>query len=405
MSLQTTARKLRHCMVVYAAYPFFETRVQREAEALIARGHEVDVICPVYQDEPAVDEHEGVHIYRVKLPWQRKKNLSVQFLQYIRFLVLAALKLTSLDAKRHYDAVQTHNLPDFLVFAAAIPKWRGAKVILDLHDLMPEFFLSRFEGTNNKVFSRLVYLQERISCRFADHVITVTEHWRQSLIQRGVPAGKCSVVMNLADTRVFHQVTPEEAKQKDPDKFCLFYHGDMPQRYGLDLVLQAIALLREKIPNIHFRLVGGGVFLDTLKTMTSDLDLQNCVEFLGGQPVENLPALIATADVAVVPYRNDIFTDSLMPTKLMEYAVEGIPTIAAKTTAIAAYFEEGMVQFFAPGSVDDLARCILLLYREPERRAALVKGILSFNARYNWQDASTAYVEGVEKLCLKRTRA
>ena len=94
-----------------------------------------------------------------------------------------------------------------------------------------------------------------------------------------------------------------------------------------------------------------------------------------------------------------------MPTKLMEYAVEGIPTIAAKTTAIAAYFEEGMVQFFAPGSVDDLARCILLLYREPEHRAALAKGILSFNARYNWQDASTAYVEGVEKLCLKRTRA
>ncbi len=402
MTAQSPSRILHHCMVVYAAYPYYETRVQREAEALIAKGHQVDVICPKFGDEPEFEIHGGVNVYRVKLHWNRKKSLPMQFVQYFRFFIQAAGKLNSLYSRHHYNTVQVHNLPDFLVFCSFIPKQKGAKIILDLHDLMPEFFLSRFGQTGNKVFSRLVYLQERLSCRFADHVITVTEHWRQSLIQRGVPAGKCSVVMNLADPRVFHQVTPEEKKLKDPEIFCLFYHGDMPQRYGLDLVLQAIAQLKPRIPCLYFRLVGGGQYEPELRRQTEELGLQDHVEFIAGQPVEKLPALIATADVAVVPYRNDIFTDSLMPTKLMEYAVEGIPTIAARTTAIAAYFTDDMVKFFQPGSVDDLASCIYSLYKDPEKRRAFAAGIQAFNAIHNWQDASATYVEQVENLCLQQ---
>ncbi len=73
-----------------------------------------------------------------------------------------------------------HNLPDFLVFSALPTKLRGVPVILDLHDLMPEFFAGRFgSGRAAAWIGRLVRLQERVSCRFADHVITVSEHWRR----------------------------------------------------------------------------------------------------------------------------------------------------------------------------------------------------------------------------------
>jgi len=402
MRSNTSTRPLRHCMVVYAAYPHYETRVQREAEALVARGHEVDVICPQLQIEDSTGQHHGVNIYRVKMSWGRKKNLAGQFGQYIRFFLQATGKLISLNFKRHYDAVQTHNLPDFLVFSAIIPKWMGARVILDLHDLMPEFYQVKFQQNSKKLLSRLVYLQERLSCRFANRVITVTEHWRQTLIKRGVAPDKCSVVMNLADTRVFHPITHEERAMKDPTRFCLFYHGDMPQRYGLDLVLRAMAQVRGEIPNIQFKLVGGGQYLEELKRLTHELNLEKQVEFIGGQPVEKLPGLIATADVAVVPYRNDIFTDSLMPTKLMEYAVEGIPTIVARTTAISAYFPDEMVEYFKPGDVDDLVRSILRLYRDPQRCEDLGRAIRTFNERYNWVDESAKYVAIVEELCTQR---
>ena len=65
--------------------------------------------------------------------------------------------------------------------------------------LIPEFLMRRLHQDTNSLPMRLVRPQERLSCRFADHVVTVSEHWCQALIQRGLPAYKCSVTMNVAD--------------------------------------------------------------------------------------------------------------------------------------------------------------------------------------------------------------
>jgi glycosyltransferase involved in cell wall biosynthesis len=395
-------KPLRHCMVVYAGYPFYETRVQREAEALVAHGIEVDVICPLLKEEPLEEDHCGVHIHRVKQRWMRRNGLLSQFFLYIKFFVLASLKLAHLNFKHHYDVVQAHNLPDFLVFTALLPKLTGSRVILDLHDLMPEFFQNRV-GQGKKNFVRqLVVLQEGLSCRFADHVITVSEHWRQTLIQRGVPPEKCSVVMNLADTRIFTRIDPPSQPATTDDQFCLFYHGEMPERYGLDLVLRAMYQLLPCIPGIRFKMVGNGPFVKTLREIASELGLfPDHVEIIPGMPVEDLPPVIATADVAVVPYRNDIFTDSLLPTKLMEYAAMGVPSIVARTTAISLYFDDSMVQYFEPDDVDGLARCIQLLFEDKKRREKMSDGILQFNQRHNWPETAARYVANIERLAAR----
>lgn len=391
-----TYQKLHHCMVVYAPYPYYETRVQREAEALIKRGHEVDVICPKYKNDPNSSQHRGVNIYRVNMVWDRKENLSGKFIQYILFFMRVFWKLNFLHFKNRYDVVQTHNIPDFLVFSALIPKMMGARIILDLHDLMPEFFQSRVESGRRKFLLKLINLQERLSCMFADCVITVTEHWKQNLINRGVPSEKVMVVMNLADEKIFH---PIPFNNKNPNHFCLFYHGGMPHRYGLDLVIKAIEKLQSKIPTIHFKLVGNGEAREELQMLVKELQLDDYVEFIKSQPAENLQNLIATADVAVVPYLDDIFTDSLMPTKLMEYAVCGIPSIVSRTTAISAYFEDEMVEFFQPGNLEDLVRAIVRLYEDSLRRKELASNIQKFNEKYNWSNQSDDYVSWVEECC------
>jgi glycosyltransferase involved in cell wall biosynthesis len=394
----------RHCMVVFAHYPHAETRVQREAEALLDHGYEVDVICLGTRKEAAVDAHYNVAIYRVPMARVRRKSLIAQFLDYIVFFVLALVKLAKLNLQRHYNVVQVHNLPDFLVFAALIPKLTGSRVILDLHDLMPEFYQGRFGQASNNLLMRLIFLQENLSCRFADHVITVSEHWRQALIERGVPPEKCSVVMNLADPRIFRPLSAKDAPPEDNNRFRLFYHGTLPERYGLDLVLQAMDRVRHQIPEIHLTLIGFGEHLETLECMADDLNLrENHVQFRPAVPAEQLPSLIAAADVGVVPYRDDVFTDSLLPTKLMEYAVMGLPSIVARTSAISAYFDETMVQFFTPGDVEDLARCILTLYSDRKRLAQLAQGVEKFNQRYNWPTQSAEYVGLVDQLAQCRT--
>ncbi len=133
----------RHCMVVYAYYPLTETRVQREAEALVDAGYAVDVICLRDQSEQMRERYRGVEVHRLPVGID-KASLGHQFLSYVRFCVLAAGHLARLQRQRPYDTVQVHNLPDFLVFSAIVPKLKGVPVLLDLHDLMPEFFASRF---------------------------------------------------------------------------------------------------------------------------------------------------------------------------------------------------------------------------------------------------------------------
>src|SRR5439155_3249945 len=150
---------------------------------------------------PARERYRGVDVHRLSARLD-DRNVARQLLSYLRFFRLAAVRLTRLHRRRRYATIHVHNLPDFLVFSALIPKLRGVPVVLDLHDLMPEFYRGRFEHPG-WMLAWAIALQERLSCRFADLVITVSEQWRAALIARGVPEAKCAVVMNVADERVF----------------------------------------------------------------------------------------------------------------------------------------------------------------------------------------------------------
>jgi glycosyltransferase involved in cell wall biosynthesis len=379
-------------MVVHAYYPLTETRVQREAEALVAAGYEVDVLCLRGDGEPARQRYRDVEVHRLPVAVD-KRSLARQFLSYLRFLGRATVALTRLHRRRSYASVQVHNLPDFLVFCAIVPKLRGVPVILDLHDLMPEFFSARV-GSGHRMLGQAIVLQERLACRFADHVITVTEQWRRSLIERGVPDERCSVVMNVADERIFTRRGP-----RPPDgEFRIFYHGSVTSRYGLDLVIKAVDRVRDDVPGVRLTIRGSGDQRPELVGLRERLRLEGIVD-LPDVPVPevDLPDLIAAADVGIVAYRNDVFTDSILPTKLMEYAAVGLPCIAARTTAIEAYFD-GMVQLFTPGDLDDLARCIRELAGSPERRDELARRSVEFNNRHQWTQVATEYVELVRGL-------
>jgi len=385
-------------MVVHAYYPLGETRVERQALALLDHGIQVDVICLRASGEPAVETVDGVQVYRLSVQRHEGSGLFTQLLEYLVFFVLAFICLTRLHRQRRYSIVQVHNLPDFLVFVALIPKLRGVRVILDLHDLMPEFYAERFQRSLDSLPVRLIRWQERLACRFADHVITVTGLWRQALIERGQPADKVTVVMNVADDRIFHRDAIADVSDDD-GRFRLIYHGVMGQRHGLDLALRAIHMVRQTIPGIHLTLHGGGEYRRVLESLTDELGLQDRVQFSTQfVPTTELPKLLRKADLAIVPYRDGVFTGGILPTKLMEYAALGIPTMAARTPAIAAHFDETTVQFFTPGDVDELACCILELYRDRSRLATLAHNIEKFNERYNWPAQRAIYLQLVDQL-------
>ena len=387
-------------MIVYAYYPHTETRVQRQAEALVRNGIQVDVVCLQAEGEPQVGMYRGVRIHRLPMRAE-KRSLARQMASYVAFLARATVRVTQLHYRRHYDSVQVHNLPDFLVFCAIVPKLHRVPVILDLHDLMPEFFAGRF-GTGRERFplrrlvARAIVWQERLACRFADHVVTVSDQWRETLVRRGVDRSKCSVVMNVADTAIFR---PGAASCLRSERFELVYHGAVTYRYGLDLALDAVAELAAEIPEVHLTVLGCGDLMGDLAERRDELGVAAFVDLRDEYVIaEELPEMLAGATLGVVPYRNDVFTDGLLPTKLMEYAEMGIPCVASRTTAMESYFSDTMVEFFEPGDARSLASVIRRLHDDSGRRAELARGARRFTSRYTWDRIGAQYVRLVTQL-------
>ena len=113
------------------------------------------------------------------------------------------MKAARLHRKLKFDVVHVHNLPDFLVFSAVVPKIRGAQVILHVQDVSPELMAAKAKGFFRKIVVPFAKLQERVSTAFADHVLTVGWPFEDLLLKRGVPRNKLSSVLNSADPSVF----------------------------------------------------------------------------------------------------------------------------------------------------------------------------------------------------------
>jgi glycosyltransferase involved in cell wall biosynthesis len=401
-----TLKPLRHCMIVQNYYPFSEVRVQREAEALTEQGHEVHIVCRRFGDEPTFESNGRATIHRLSLGRKKWSRFS-QLFEYLAFAFLAFLKVTRLHLSHRYDVVQAHNLPDFLVFAALVPRLTGSRVILDIHDLMPEFYCSRFKGTPQSFPVRMLRWQEWLSCRFAHRVITVTDLWKDTLISRGVPSQKCFVVMNLADPLHFQRQpdkTPALAQRQesDSDSYRLLYHGTLAHRYGVDILLRAFCEVRKRIPGATLRIHGRGDFKETARALVNELGLESSVnlttDFLSSSELSNL---IRTYDLGIVPYRRDVFTDGILPTKLLEYVALGVPAVVSKTTVVSRYFTDDMVEFFECENVADLTEHICRLYHDHDRRRSIARNSERFNAVYNWPRQRDAYVRFVEETARK----
>jgi len=366
-------------------------------EALVNAGARVEVVCLRDQDDPPRETWGSVTIHRLPVRRDKKRGPVAQLGEYLAFLFLAFWQVTRLYFQMRPQVVQVHNLPDFLVFCALVPRLAGVPVILDLHDLMPEFYISRFGGNEENWAVRLVKLQERVSCWFASHVITVTHPWRQALIQRGMPAEKCSVVMNLADDRIFYP--RPSATARETAGLHLIYHGTLTYRYGIDLALRAVAQARAAVPGLKLLVHGRGEYLAELEKLAAELNLHDIVTFSTRLlPMEELPKLIAAADVGLVPYRRDPFTDGILPTKLMEYAAMELPAIAVRTPVIDAYFTPEMLEVFEANDVAALSAAIIRLGQEGGRRAELKRQIQKFNERYNWKKQRAEYLTLIGRL-------
>jgi glycosyltransferase involved in cell wall biosynthesis len=379
------------------AYTFYasDPRVRREAEALVARGDTVHFICLKEQGKAVERDCNGVRLYPLSSGRYRGDSTLVYLLKYASFFLRAFIHVSFLFLRHRYKIDQNHTMPDLIVFTAAVPNLFGAKVILDVHDLMPELYICKFKVDARHPRIRFITWVERRSIAFAHRAIAVHIPHRDALVSHGNPAEKFSVLLNLPDTRIF-SVT--NAQPRDDGRFRLIYHGTVARRHGLEIALRAVARIRDQIPGLEFLVIGEGDDLQRIKQLAADMALGDTVRFLGRMGVEELPRYLRQVDVGIVPILYDEFTRYMLPLKLMEYVGMDIPAIVSRTETIEAYFDDEMVRYVTPGHEQELADAILELYRDPSRRRQLVAGAARFNAEYHWDEHKKVYYDLVDSL-------
>jgi glycosyltransferase involved in cell wall biosynthesis len=385
---------MRICMVTHSLYES-DCRVMRYAESLAARGDEIDVIALKKEGKPAEEMIAGVRVFRIQeRSFREKRKLS--FLKGVStFFLKAAWVVTERHLRNRYDLFHIHSIPDFMVFVALVPKIMGAKVILDIHDIMPELYASKFGVSERSMGFKAMLLLECLAARFADHVIIANHIWRERLLSRSIRSGdKCTAMLNYADRSIFHPAR----RNKVSNDFVILYPGTLNKHQGLDVAIHAFAKIADEYPNAVFHIYGEGRMQDTLMELVERFGLQSRILFKPVLPIRAIATVMASADLAVVPKRKDSFGNEAFSTKILEFMSSGVPVVVSDTKIDQYYFNTSVVKFFRDGDADNLAQTIRLLIENQDLRDRMIKGALDFVSAFDWEVNKSAYIGIVDTL-------
>jgi len=382
--------------VCHVAYTFYENdnRVIRYAEALAERGSDVDVIALRRPGQTRRGHHSGVRVYRVQRRAVTERLAPTYLLKLVWFLIQSTILLSFLQLRKRYDVVHVHNIPDFLVFAAIVPKLMGARVILDIHDILPELYAMKFRAADGSALFRGMLWVERLSCRFADHVIVANHLWQGKLTQRAVPPEKCTTVMNYPDLRLFKPA----AKRRKDNRFIILYPGTLNRHQGLDIAVRAFALVKDRMPTAELHIYGEGPERAVIARLACESALGDRLRLMDRVPISEISAVMAAADVGVVPKRASGFGNEAFSTKILEFMACGVPVIVSRTQVDSYYFNDNVVRFFESENEASLAAAFLEVYTHRQSHSAWIERAQAFAVALSWQERVRDYEHVVASL-------
>jgi len=379
-----------------------DSRIQRQARALAERGDEVDLVCVGEREELRV----GDGIIRVHPVAAAKAGGGP--LSYLRgyggFLARATWRLSTLDARRRFDVVEVHNMPDILTAAAIAPRLRGTPVILNVHDTFPELFATKYGRPPGDVMERLLRGEERLSATLASRVVTVTDQARLRLEGRGVGVGRTTVVMNSPDEGLFGPPRPPQ-RWPEHGPLRVLYHGGLAPRFGVRTLIEAVGRLRETVPRIEVRVCGSGEDRDHLAALAAQIDAQRIDVASEAVPFREIPRELEAAHLGVVPTWHDRFTELLLPVKLLEYVHMGLPVVASRLPALGSYFSERELSAFTPADPADLARAIEAVCGDPDAARSRAERATARLEEIAWEQQRGRYLALVDELAGRPVRA
>jgi glycosyltransferase involved in cell wall biosynthesis len=385
---------------MFSYYPG-DPRPRRAVDALVGEGMEVELICLGSENAPRREKLNGIKVLRVPLKNRRGGKFAYAF-QYAAFILISSAILALRSLTRRFDLVYVHNMPDILVVSSLVPRALGAKVILDLHDPMPELMMTIFNLDRESRIVRLISRIEKWSMARADLVLTVNLACKRIFGSRSCRLEKIGVIMNSPDNEIFQFRTPQSytsTNQARNERFVIMYHGSLVERNGLDLAVEALARVRESVPTAELRIYGARtLFLDRVMDVARSKGLDGAIRYLGPKRLEELVTAIEDCDVGVIPNHRNAFTEINTPTRIFEYLALGKPVVAPHTPGIQDYFSDESLLFFESGNSEELAQKIVCVFAHGKNVNAIVERGQQVYLKHIWSQERQTLVSLVSEL-------
>lgn len=375
----------------------FDTRVWQEATTLAANGYIVSVICPKGKGYTQEKEFlKGVHIFRHNLP--KEGNGAIGYAREYG----AALKEELRLAKRIYkeigfDVIHGCNPPDNIYMVASYFKEYGVKYVFDHHDICPELFEAKFGSTSGLLYKSQIWL-ERQTYKHCDFAFVTNESYKRIAIERGkMDPDKVIVLRSGPKLERMRVMEPVESIKRG-FKYMVGYLGVIGQQEGIEYLIEAARYIKERDNNIFWGIVGGGPHLETLKKQAHDMGLDDCVEFTGRVPDQQMLEYLNTADVCVNSDKYNSMNDKSTMNKILEYMALAKPIVQFDLTE-GRYSAQEASLYAKNNDAVDMADKITELLNDPERRKRMGEyGRDRVVNELSWEHTSKALLDGYEKL-------
>lgn len=286
---------------------------------------------------------DGIKVIRVWSYITANEGFVKRILDYISFAVMAFF--AGLPVKTDLIVATS---PQFFtaVSGRVLSFFKGKKWVFEVRDLWPESIIAVGAMERNRAI-RLFERLEKYLYKTADHIIVVTDTFKEKIIARGIDPRKISVFKNGANLELFIPREKDrelEEKLGLQDKFVFAYIGTHGMAQGLDFILNCIKGLQTTQPNLRFLFIGDGAEKKKLLKQANDLQLQNAV-FVDSVSKKEVVRYLSLMDVALVNLRKSDTFLTVIPSKIFEAAAMEKPILLGlegETKGIIEKYEAGV---------------------------------------------------------------
>jgi len=392
-------------MFLHTNYPY-DRRVEREAESLINEGYNVYLLCRGYGKENI----HGINVKRVDTPLYYFYSFYGFLTNFSQSFWLKHINEAVNEIKP--NAIHIHDL-SYAYPAFVVAEEKNIPVILDLHDnIIFQLTEKLWKDWSIKLnpLSYWIYNikrwkkhQQRL-IKKAFHVISVNDESRKYYIKEtGISPEDISVVMNVDDPDYLNSFPIDnDVIEKYKNRFVVSYIGSMGIHRGIDVMIKALPIIKKKLPEIFFLVVGpkDKKYVAKLKKLINSLSLSNHVKFKGYVHFGKVPSYIKASQIGIIPHKKGGLGDKALPNKLFQYMALGIPVITSNAAPLKRIINEtkaGLI--FETDNHKDLAEKVIYMSENGSIAQKMGdQGIYWTKKRYNWKIESRKLIQIYKKI-------